>query len=177
MIPPEFRAERLRGDWKEMKNVRGPIIDWQAEGTPPHAYRVTYRLRSFVDERTTRDVHHVRFAMGPGYPGCRPHVVMLDTPLVFHPNVDASGDICIGQWMLQEGLGFLVIRVAKMLLYFDVVTNPDSASNVPAAAWYRANRRLFPLDRSVVFPDPFTGIASDRPRAVIVRGSRPARPG
>jgi ubiquitin-protein ligase len=171
MIPnAAFRAERLTGDAEEMGRIRCPILEWKSEGKPPTCYVVTYRLPSFIDAVRTRDIHRVLFNLGPSYPAQPPTVQMLDIPPVFHPNVFASGVVCIGpmSWTAEEGLGFLVIRVAKMLLYFDEVTNPSHPANGEAAVWYMANKKRFPLDRTVRFPDPITGIASAPASLVIV---------
>jgi len=169
MITPELHAERMRGDWQEMRNIRGPYIEWEAEGTPPNTYVVTYRLRAFVSPTTQRHAHHVQFTLPPYYPEARPNIVMLDRPVVFHPNVFADGRICVGDWRWDEGLGFLVLRVARLLLYFAPPTNPGSPANVAAAAWFRDDRRRFPLERSIVLPDPFTGATPARRAAIVVR--------
>jgi ubiquitin-protein ligase len=174
-IPQQaFRAERLLGDRKEMENIRCPLISWQAEGEPVRAYLVTYQLRSFLSPAAWRDVHHVQFEFGPTYPLRAPVVLMLDEPPVFHPNVFADGRICIdpASWNPVEGLGSLVIRVAKMLLYFDTLTNPSSAANREAASWYLTNKASLPLDRHVAFPDPITGARSERSRLMVYRGRR-----
>jgi len=171
-----FRRERLRGDASEMQNIRGALIDWTPlEGEPPTAYRVVYRLPSYVRTATSlerREVHQVIFELGARYPEAPPKVKMLDRPAVFHPNISAIGGICIGYWSLglEEGLGFLVIRVAKMLLYYDGVSNPRHACNPQAATWYLENQRrgALPLLR-VAFPDPHTGISAERRRIAVVR--------
>jgi ubiquitin-protein ligase len=117
----------------------------------------------------------VRFELGPHYPYVGPTPVMLDIPPVFHPNVFTDGRVCTGPglWTPDEGLAFVVLRVAKMLLYFDGVTNPSNPANPAAAAWYRENRSRFPLDRFATFPDPITGASSERPRLIIRRKGLP----
>jgi ubiquitin-protein ligase len=166
-----FRAERLLGDLEEMQRIRCAVIDWKSEGEPPHRYVVEYRLWSVLCDHSTRGTHRVLFDLGESYPDAAPTVVMVDAPPVFHPNVFQDGRICIAPqaWMAEEGLAFLVIRVAKMLLYFDLVTNPASPANQAAAAWYVANRSRFPLSPNVVLPDPITGICAERPRLVVRR--------
>lgn len=168
MITPELHAERLRGDWQEMRNIRGPYVDWEADGTPPNTYIVTYRLRTYVSATALRDSHRVLLTVPPFYPEARPNIVMLDRPVVFHPNVFPDGRICVGDWRWDEGLGFLVLRVARLLLYFAPPTNPGSPANVAAAVWFRENRRHFPLERAIVLPDPFTGTTPARRAAIVV---------
>jgi len=168
-----YRHERLMGNYREMGNIRGPRIDWQGEGGhPPTTYVVTYRLPSYIDQQRTREVHRVRFELDAQHPDEKPSVRMLDSPPVFHPNVFADGRICIGnQWSREEGLGFLVIRVAKMLLYYEIFTNPDHPANGDAARWYRANRARFPLGGAIAFPDPITGAVTEQRRFTIIRRS------
>lgn len=155
------RRERLRGDAAEMAHIRGTIIDWQGSGgTPPSAYIVAYHLPSYLSPWfTRRDRHRVRFDLPPTYPMAPPTVRLLDRAAVFHPNVFPDGRICIGPWSPVEGLAFLVIRVAKMLLYYESVTNPHHPANPAAAAWYMTHRVRFPLLRGIAFPDPLTGVS------------------
>jgi ubiquitin-protein ligase len=157
------RLERLAGDLAEMSRIRGPRIEWLAEGGPPaSAYVVTYHLPSYTSPAfTRREQHRVRFEMGPHYPFERPQALMLDTPPVFHPNVFADGRICFGVWSPEEGLAFLVIRVGRMLVYEPRLTNPGHPACLEAAEWYRANPGRFPVLRRVAFPDPLTGISLD----------------
>jgi hypothetical protein len=154
------RRERLRGDLAEMARIRAPHLDWRAEGgDPPTAYVVTYHLPSFVTAGfDRRDRHRVRFELGPAYPLEPPHARVLDAPPVFHPNVFPDGRICTGAWSPVEGLAFVVIRVARMLVYDPRLTNPDHPACSEAAEWYRANPGRFPAVREPAFPDPLTGI-------------------
>jgi hypothetical protein len=166
-----LRAQRRLGDWQEMRNIRCRTIDWEVSDEPPSVYVVTYRLHSFVDAATVRQEHHVSFTPGPDYPDTAPDVFILDRPPIFHPNVFPDGRICINPaaWSRDEGLGFVVLRVAKMLLYVPGVTNPSSAANPEAAAWYLYHRDLFPLQRHIRFPDPITGASPERRRQVQIR--------
>lgn len=171
MAGTAFRFERLQGDLEEMRRIKCPMLDWRADGQPPERYVVEYQLQSFVGPGPSRDLHQVLFELGPEYPDRAPSVSMLDKPPVFHPNIFPDGRICIAPtaWTPEEGLGFLVIRVARMLLFASDVTNPSSAANPAAATWYVTNPQRFPLDCGVVFPDPITGICGERPRLVIRR--------
>jgi ubiquitin-protein ligase len=173
-VSDAFRRERLLGDRQEMERIRCEMLDWSTDGQSPVRYVVTYKLASLLDPRTLRDSHRVLFELGTGYPGRPPIVAMLDSPPVFHPNVFDNGRICIGPmwWTPEEGLGSLVIRVAKMLLYFPDVTSAASAANPSAAYWYRLNKSSLPLDRNIIFPDPIAGGCAERPR-LIVRRRRP----
>jgi ubiquitin-protein ligase len=168
-----LRRERLQGDAREMNNIRCRFINWQAENTSaPAVYLVTYFLPSYLDSCfTRRDVHCVRCEVGPGYPFEPPLVRLLTQPPIFHPNVFPDGRICIGnRWSPEEGLAFLVIRVAKMLLYYDTFTNPGHPANQAAASWYRQNRAHFPLGGKLAFPDPITGALPKPTPFFILRG-------
>jgi ubiquitin-protein ligase len=130
---------------------------------------IRYCLPSYLDASfTQRHEHRVHFTVGPDYPFAPPAVRLLDTA-IFHPNVFPDGRICIGaQWNPTEGLGFVVERVAKMLLYYDYVTNPGHPANAAAAHWYTANRARFPLCAGLAFPDPITGKMASRGKVIVV---------
>src|SRR5579871_6053211 len=157
-----------------MGNIRCRWIDWVGDAkTPPESYVVTYRLPSYVDGAfTKRDEHRVQFALPATYP---PVVRMLDQPAVYHPNIYADGRICTGLWHPEEGLAFMAIRVARMLLYQPSVTNPTSAACLEAARWYGMHPQRFPLLRHATFPDPLTGIHVADPRRVTVTVKMPVR--
>jgi Ubiquitin-conjugating enzyme len=167
----QVRLARLRGDRIEMDNIRGPLIDWRVSGwrgssDPPEAYLVRYHLPSYVaPDRLSQD-HLVWFGLPDEYPLVAP-VVRMERPPVYHPNVFPDGRICLGTWSWEEGLGFLVIRVARMLLYHADVTNPLHPANGEAAGWYTRKRSRFPLGGRVAFPDPLTR-AADEPRRLII---------
>jgi hypothetical protein len=171
--------ERLSGDHAEMSNIRCRWIDWVGNAAmPPERYVVTYRLPSYVDAAfTKRDEHRVQFVLPAPYPTVPPAVRMLDQPPVYHPNIYADGRICTGLWHPEEGLAFMVIRVARMLLYQPAVTNPSSAASREAAQWYAMHPERFPLSRHVTFPDPLTGIHVGDPRWVTVTVRMPVRRG
>jgi ubiquitin-protein ligase len=168
-----IRAERLWGDHEEMTRIRGALLEWAGDGrTPPASYVVTYHLPSYLDAAfAERAQHRVQFDLPPAYPDVRPAVRMLDRPPAFHPNVFPDGRICLGDsWNPTEGLGFVVLRVAKMLLYYPGVTGVDRPANLAAAAWYRQHRTAgsrFPLLPRLAFPDPLTGVPGGRPPFVV----------
>jgi len=168
-----FCRERIQGNYREMCNIRCSFIGWEGQGGgTPSAYVVTYRLPSYVTPDQMRDTHRVAIAVNPEDPSAKPSVVMLDRPPAYHPNVFTSGHICLGDtWSPEEGLGFLAVRIAKMLLYYDIFTDPDSPANGDAARWYKTNRRRFPLGGKIAFPDPITGEVNGTRRIKIVRRS------
>lgn len=166
----KLRLARLRGDLLEMENIRGSIIDWQARGEAPDSYLVRYSLPSFIAPGQQRGEHLVRFTLPEAYPFAPPAVRMTSAPAVYHPNVFADGRICLGAtWHQEEGLAFLVIRVARMLLYHKDVTNPGHPANVAAAAWYNRESARLPLGGKIAFPDPITRIRGERRPMTITR--------
>jgi Ubiquitin-conjugating enzyme len=66
-------------------------------------------------------------------------------PIPFHPNVFASGVICLGnKWSASEGLDLLVQRIVRLLTFDPLLVNIDSPANSQAARWYQAHKRQFP---------------------------------
>lgn len=79
-----------------------------------------------------------------GYPFRSPPVATL-SPVVFHPNVYASGQVCLGsKWVVSEFLDLLVKRVVRIITYQEDVLNEASPANGAAVSWYRERKRRFP---------------------------------
>lgn len=79
-----------------------------------------------------------------GYPFRSPPVVTL-SPVVFHPNVYASGQVCLGsKWVVSEFLDLLVKRVVRIITFQEDVLNEASPANGAAVSWYRERKRRFP---------------------------------
>lgn len=150
---------RLKHDYKEMCNIRGPIITWRAiGGIPPYveAYLLTFNVRSIIGPGPRyRDLHVVRLEASNNYPATPPTVVMVSDPVVFHPNWWVDKHWCYGTWDVSEGLGHHVIRMLRTLQYDPLITNEQSPANEAAMEWYVSNRRsgLFPCDTQLL-PDP-----------------------
>jgi len=170
-----MRLARLEGDLREMRNIRCSMINWRTNRfRPPTVYTVTFNLPCYLDSGFTRAAaHRVRLTLEAGYPLYAPPDVRMVSRPVFHPNVFEDGRICCGgSWNPTEGLAFLTLRIARMLLYDPAVTSTDSPANVAAAEWYEANRLGLDQSPDRCFPDPITGVVS---RTGIVRvqgGSR-----
>lgn len=79
-----------------------------------------------------------------GYPFRSPPVATL-TPVVFHPNVYVSGQVCLGsKWVVSEFLDLLVKRVVRIITFQEDVLNEASPANGAAVSWYRERKRRFP---------------------------------
>jgi ubiquitin-protein ligase len=159
MTPQETRNDRLMNDYKEMCNIRGPIIQWRAiKGVPPlvEAYELTVNVRSVISSKPDyRDRHVIKIEIPSGYPLSPLSMTMTSDPVVFHPNWYKRKTWCFGSWNPLEGLGHLVIRMLRTLQYDPNITNEESPANWDAKEWYLANRHrnLFPCDRQIL-PDP-----------------------
>jgi ubiquitin-protein ligase len=148
--PEDVRRARLEADYEEMKSIRGDIISWQAYGSPPHEYVVTFNIHSFINTSLTRDEHRIRIILSPSHPFEKPVVMMHEMVPIFHPHVWPDGKICIGGWDYREGLGSFVVKMARMFQYDPDLVDPYSIANYNAADWYYANPTLFPTDRQIL---------------------------
>jgi ubiquitin-protein ligase len=79
-----------------------------------------------------------------GYPLRSPPVATL-SPVVYHPNVYAGGQVCLGsKWIVSEFLDLLVKRVVRIITYQEDVLNETSPANGAAVSWYRERKSRFP---------------------------------
>jgi ubiquitin-protein ligase len=157
--PHEQRNIRLKNDFVEMTNIRGPIVQWRAvQGAPPfvEAYELTVNVRTIVGTGPVyRSSHVITLNLPSNYPFVPPLAVMTTRPQPYHPNWYANGRWCYGTWDIAEGLGHYVVRMLRTLQFDEEITNPGSAANGDARDWYVANQRrgAFPTDRQML-PDP-----------------------
>jgi ubiquitin-protein ligase len=105
----------------------------------------------YPSRRETRVVVHV--ALPERYPFMAP-VATVRTP-IWHPNVFASGTICLGtRWIAAQGLDLFVERLLRLLTFDPLLVNTASPANRDAASWYEQRRReypgAFPTDRLAV---------------------------
>lgn len=96
-----------------------------------------------------------------GYPFRSPPVAVL-SPVVYHPNVYAGGQVCLGsKWVVSEFLDLLVKRVVRIITYQEDVLNEASPANSAAVAWYRERRRKFPA----AFPTDTADTVAELPKS------------
>ncbi|KAF0248535.1 MAG: Ubiquitin-protein ligase [bacterium] len=148
--PEDVRRARLEADYEEMKSIQGNVISWQAYGTPPHEYIVSFNIRSYINTSLTRDEHRIRIILSPSHPFEKPVVMMHEMVPIFHPHVWPDGKVCIGGWDYREGLGSFVVKLARLFQYDPDLVDPYSIANYNAADWYYANPTLFPSDRQIL---------------------------
>lgn len=148
------RVRRLRTDRKGLEQLRSEssIFDFDATGEPCERYVVRFYGRGLWRPEAphhiaVREMHEVRVKLGASYPRMMPELTWM-TP-IFHPNISASGVVCLGgygtHWVPSLSLDELCSMLWDMVRYrnFDV----DSPYNREAALWAKTQTRFsFPLD-------------------------------
>ncbi|WP_375688002.1 ubiquitin-conjugating enzyme E2 [Pseudooceanicola sp. LIPI14-2-Ac024] len=132
----------------------GKVEVLSAAGQPVNLIRVRLKIKTAGTKSYPRDVQTITdltIKLPARYPFVEPQV-QVDTPIL-HPNVYASGQICLGvKWMPSQGLDLLIKRVAKIIAYDADVLNEQSPANSDALRWYRglmaSNPGAFPSDSS-----------------------------
>lgn len=85
----------------------------------------------------------ISIELAPRHPMLPPTATVL-TP-IHHPNVFASGIVCLGaKWIASEGMDLFVQRLARLLAFDPLLVNEHSVAHQPALAWYRQARRAHP---------------------------------
>jgi ubiquitin-protein ligase len=159
--PQEKRKIRIKNDYQEMLNIKGKIVSWQAiDGEAPYieAYNLAVNIRTIISPKPEyRDSHIIIVKLLPNYPQAAPLIVMQSSPQPYHPNWFTDGRFCSGTWDFYESLGQHIVRMLRTLQFDPEITNPRSAANQGANAWYLANlkrnREWFPCDQQTL-PDP-----------------------
>lgn len=153
-MQPSPRIRRLHSDRKALEQLQADssIFRFEATGDPPDFYRLRFYgkglARHAVDQPVVyQDVHEVHMRLGANYPRVMPEL-SWKTP-IFHPNISASGFICLGgygtHWTPGVKLDELCVMLWDMIRY----ENYDIASpyNREAAAWVNEQvSRKMPLD-------------------------------
>lgn len=165
------RVRRLRSDFKAVEQLQSEstIFSFEAKGSPPHMYVVRFRGTGLWRPGGTSDVlvryeHEAAIELGAAYPRMMP-ALGWRTP-IFHPNISASGVVCLGgyatHWVPSVNLDELCNMLWDMVRYenFDV----ESPYNRDAALWARSQKRyVLPVD-----PRPL------RDKVLMARSSEPA---
>jgi ubiquitin-protein ligase len=145
---------RLRTDRKGLEHLRSEssIFDFDATGDPCERYVLRFYGRGLSRPEAphhiaVREMHEVRVKLGASYPRMMPELTWM-TP-IFHPNISASGVVCLGgygtHWVPSLSLDELCGMLWDMIRYrnFDV----ESPYNREAALWAKTQTRYsFPLD-------------------------------
>lgn len=147
------RIRRLRSDFRAMERLRAEstIIDFDFRGDPPDDYIVTFRGLGVAPSANGRDVivsefHRVKIHLSAAYPRMIPDMAW-QTP-IFHPNISASGVVCLGgystHWAPSLTLDELCVMLWDMIRFKNFDT--ESPYNRDAAIWARAELMEFPVD-------------------------------
>ena len=148
------RVRRLRSDFKAVEQLQSEstIFSFEAKGSPPHMYLVRFRGTGLWRPGGASDVlvryeHEAAIELGAAYPRMMP-ALGWRTP-IFHPNISASGVVCLGgyatHWVPSVNLDELCNMLWDMVRYenYDV----DSPYNRDAALWARSQRKYaLPVD-------------------------------
>ncbi|HOW47947.1 MAG TPA: ubiquitin-conjugating enzyme E2 [Rubrivivax sp.] len=142
---------RRREDLARVKDLcdrsGGRIRLVSADGDAPTTIKLKLNYRtaggtSFPEQDLTSV--EMKIQIPAGYPFRSPPVATL-SPVVYHPNVYASGQVCLGsKWVVSEFLDLLVKRVVRIISYQEDVLNEASPANGAAVSWYRERKRRFP---------------------------------
>jgi ubiquitin-protein ligase len=148
------RVRRLRSDRKALEQLRAEssIVDFDPVGEPAEKYIVRFFGRGLwrpdgSHHVTIRETHEVRIKLGASYPRMMPELTWLSP--IFHPNISASGVVCLGgygtHWVPSLSLDELCEMLWDMIRYrnYDV----DSPYNREAALWAKTQTQHFlPVD-------------------------------
>jgi ubiquitin-protein ligase len=148
------RLRRLRNDYERLTQLRAEstIFDFDAYGQPAEQYLFRFRGVGLWQPRGAqsiepRDEHHVRVRLGASYPRMMPELTWLSP--IYHPNISASGVVCLGgyatHWVPSLSLDELCGMLWDIIRYrnYDI----QSPYNREAALWVRSqNEWVFPVD-------------------------------
>jgi hypothetical protein len=164
------RIRRLRTDLKIAEQLRNDstIFDFSVSralpGMPPEGYVFSFRGRGLwrrngSAEILVREHHEVSVYLGASYPRMMPELSWR-TP-IFHPNISASGIVCLGgygtHWVPSLNFDELCTMLWDMIRYanFDV----ESPYNRQAALWAKSqDQGRFPIDARPL-RDKLAGVA------------------
>jgi len=185
------RLRRLRSDFRDMQLLaaESSILDFSYRSAgpemPPDAYAVRFRgsglERAGSNRIAIRDYHEVSIELGAGYPRQMPELAWR-TP-IFHPNISASGIVCLGgyasHWVPSLTLSELCRMLWDMVRYtnYDV----DSPYNREAATWARTQHDWkFPVDqrplRDRVNGTTVRSASAKEPEVIFLETQRPSIP-
>jgi ubiquitin-protein ligase len=136
------RTRRLRSDLKALQQLaaESSIFEFSPYGTPPDFYILRFRGRGFwkpepTGEVVAREEHEVHVRLGASYPRMMPELAWKSP--IFHPNISASGVVCLGgygtYWVPSLSLDELCGMLWDMIRYENF--DESSPYNREAAAW------------------------------------------
>lgn len=147
------RLRRLRNDLKALEQLAADssIFTFRAYGEPADFYVIRFRGRGLfkpdIGEPQPFDQHEVHIRLGASYPRMMPELAWKSP--VFHPNISASGVVCLGgygtYWVPSLTLDELCTMLWDMVRYENY--DEKSPYNREAALWIKTQDRYrMPLD-------------------------------
>src|SRR5262245_15747089 len=145
------RTRRLRSDLKALEQLAADstIFEYSPYGSPPDFYILRFRGRGFwkpdpAGDILVREEHEVHVRLGASYPRMMPELAWKSP--IFHPNISASGVVCLGgygtYWVPSLSLDELCGMLWDMIRYENF--DETSPYNREAAAWAK-NQTFFRL--------------------------------
>jgi ubiquitin-protein ligase len=136
------RSRRLKSDHKSLAQLaaESTIFSFSPYGNPPDFYMLKFRGRGVwkpdpQGEVLLRDEHEVHIRLGASYPRMMPELAWKSP--IFHPNISASGVVCLGgygtYWVPSLALDELCTMLWDMIRYENF--DETSPYNREAAAW------------------------------------------
>lgn len=166
------RIRRLRADRKALETLKAEssVFDFVARGELPDTYTLVFHGRGVWRADVgapvaPSDRHEVYLRLGASYPRMMPELTWRSP--IFHPNISASGVVCLGgygtYWAPSLSLDELCTMLWDMIRYANY--DPNSPYNRDAAIWAKQQTDYrFPLD-----PRPIRDRIAAQPRAVEAR--------
>ena len=147
------RLRRLRNDLKALEQLAADssIFTFKSYGQPADFYVIHYRGRGLFKPDASQpqaiEQHEVHIRLGASYPRMMPELAWKSP--IFHPNISASGIVCLGgygtYWVPSLTLDELCTMLWDMVRYENY--DEKSPYNREAALWIKTQDRYrMPLD-------------------------------
>jgi ubiquitin-protein ligase len=156
--------QRRVEDLQKLRNLaeqsRARVKIARISGDPPTEIDIEIHLKTAPSRSypsVVQEITRLTISLPSRYPLVEP-VVTVKTPIL-HPNVYATGRICLGmKWLPSFGLDLLVKRIGQIIIFDPTILNEKSPANGEALAWYRDAQRqyrdAFPTDTWTTAPEP-----------------------
>lgn len=174
------RVRRLRNDRRALEQLAADssIFSFKGYGEPVDFYVVRFHGRGLfkpdAGEPQVCDRHEVHIRLGASYPRMMPELAWKSP--IFHPNISASGVVCLGgygtYWVPSLTLDELCTMLWDMLRYENY--DEKSPYNREAALWIKIQSRYqMPLDRRPLRDNIARQSATERGSAAASNGTPP----
>ena len=148
------RDRRLKSDLQALERLiqQSSILDFNALDNPATRYIISFKGKGLMQPANSEKVliqefHEVEIRLGINYPRSKPDL-KWKTP-IFHPNISALGQVCLGGYSTHWVPSLNLDELAEMLWDMVRFSNFDVKSpyNYKSARWVdRQKEYTFPLD-------------------------------